>query len=74
MLFDQKWDMEKALEVRYQEGWEEGYKEGLELGIQEFRAQQKIEMARMMLSDGLEPEKISWYVDLPLEKVMALKQ
>ena len=60
MLF-QEWDMDTALEVRYEEGIEKGIEKGIS------------ETARRMLAGGLKPEQIAEFTGFSLEKIKSLK-
>ena len=52
----------------------EAYREGLAEGIEQGSEQTKIETAKKLLKEGLPVEQIARCTDLPLEKVIQLKE
>ena len=52
----------------------EAYREGLAEGIEQGAERNKIETAKKFLNEGLPVEQIARCTDLPLEKVIKLKE
>jgi predicted transposase/invertase (TIGR01784 family) len=61
-----EWNMEDALEVRYEEGRDEGREEGREEG----RDENRMEIARNLLSVGSTCEFVSKITGLDIDTVM----
>jgi len=51
----------------------EGMRKGMRKGVRKGMKKGKIEDAKVMLNDGLSPEKVSKYTGLPIEEVLKLK-
>jgi predicted transposase/invertase (TIGR01784 family) len=60
-----EWKMEDALEVRAREAWEDGLEKGLEKG--------KAEMARELLSLGVDVSIISQATKLSVDTILRLQ-
>lgn len=65
-------NMCKIMEELKAEGFAEGRAEGRAEGEKNGRAENAIENAIRMLKDGLRPDKISQYTELPIEKIEKL--
>jgi predicted transposase/invertase (TIGR01784 family) len=72
-VLTQEWDMSKALDTRFMEGWEGGRTEGWERGISRGVDLEKIDTARRMLADGISLDIVSKYTGLSIEKIKHLK-
>ena len=57
-----------------QEGFEEGREEGISIGLERGAYQNKLEIAKSMLSLGLPFDQIQLCTSLPLETVIELAQ
>jgi hypothetical protein len=68
-VLTQEWDMSKALDTRFMEGWEGGQEDGILRGV----GREKIETARRMLADGISLDIVSKYTGLSIEKIIHLK-
>jgi hypothetical protein len=68
-VLTQEWDMRKALDTRFMEGWEGGQEVGISRG--EDRA--NVKTARRMLAKGVNLEDIALFTDLSIEKIKRLK-
>lgn len=68
---------QEGLEVGRQEGIEEGRQEGLEMGrrkgLEEGRQENKLEIAKQMIEDNVDKEKIIKYTGLSKEEIEKLK-
>ncbi|MGN0188993.1 MAG: hypothetical protein ACI395_05710, partial [Candidatus Cryptobacteroides sp.] len=53
---------------------EKGLQQGLEKGLQQGREARTLEIARKMLSDGLDAELVARYTGLSPEDISALKK
>jgi len=51
----------------------QAFKEGIEKGINEGVKKRSLEIAMRMLSDGMEPDKVAKFTELPMEEVHNLK-
>ena len=58
----------------YREGLAEGIEQGIEKGIEQGAEKTKIETAKNMINKNIPPETIAECTDLPLEKVIKLKE
>ena len=56
----------------YDEGYEKGISIGLEQGLERGAYQTKLETARSLLSEGLDPQMVARCTSLPLETVLEL--
>ena len=56
----------------YDEGYEKGISIGLEQGLERGAYQNKLETARSLLSEGLDPQMVARCTALPLETVREL--
>jgi predicted transposase/invertase (TIGR01784 family) len=61
-----------GIERGFERGRDEGMEQGIEQGKKEGREQEKLSTARNMLSDGIIPEKVAKYTELPIETVRDL--
>ena len=62
------------LEYATQTGLKKGMEEGLQQGLQQGREEERIDIAKGMLADGMPVESIAKYTGLTAEKIMALKE
>jgi predicted transposase/invertase (TIGR01784 family) len=67
MLFTE-WNLDDAMAVRYEEGLEEGMAEGRMEG----RTDEKLEIARNLLTEGSTPEFVQKITGLDLETIAGL--
>jgi len=67
MLFGE-WNIDTAMEVRY----EEGFEDGVEQGHAEGHAEEKLAIARNLLADGSMPEFIQKITGLSLDEIARL--
>ena len=58
----------------YREGLAEGIEQGIEKGIEQGAEQKAIETAKKLISMGLSLEQVAQGTELPLEKVIKLKE
>ena len=68
MTWQQTIDEEK--DIAFEEGVRQGLEQGMERGLYEAR----IENAKAMLADGMEPNLVAKYTGLPLEKILELSK
>lgn len=61
----------RMMECR-RDGYEEGISIGLERGLEQGAYQTKLETARNLLSEGLNPQMVAHCTSLPLETVQEL--
>jgi hypothetical protein len=70
-----EWNMDDALDVRYEEGIETGKEIGIETGIEigeKRRQSDKEEYVRRLKSKGMPPSDIADVIDLSIEKISEL--
>ena len=65
--------MAYAIEQGLQQGREQGLRQGLQQGLQQGREEERIDIAKGMLADGMPVESIAKYTGLTAEEIMALK-
>ena len=58
----------------YREGLAEGIEQGIQQGIEQGAEQKAIETAKKLISMGLSLEQVAQGTELPLEKVIQLKE
>lgn len=63
-----------AMEKGLKEGIERGIEQGMEKGIEEGIEQGKLEVARQMIAERLEPQLIAKVTGLPLEEINRMRQ
>ena len=68
MLFTE-WNLEDAIAVRYEEGLEDGLEKGIAEGRLEGRTDEKLEIARNLLTEGMTPEFVQKITGLDLETI-----
>jgi predicted transposase/invertase (TIGR01784 family) len=68
-----EWNWDDALAVRYEEGHEDGWEEGREDGLEEGRANEKLEIARNLLSEGSTPEFVQKITGLDMDTIEGLR-
>ena len=81
-----EWNWDDALAVRYEEGHEDGWdegleegiekgrEEGLEEGIEKGRCNEKLEIARNLLSEGSTPEFVQKITGLDMDTIEGLRK
>ena len=70
--YDYEESHKQDLEASYDTGLEQGVKQGLEQGIVQGSKQEKLEIARAMLSDGDSIDKVSRITGLSIEKINSI--
>ena len=63
---------EKGISIGLTTGREEGREEGISIGLERGAYQNKLETARSLLSEGLDPQMVARCTALPLETVLEL--
>ena len=63
---------EKGISIGLTTGREEGREEGISIGLERGAYQNKLETARSLLSEGLDPQMVARCTSLPLETVLEL--
>ena len=69
-----EYSYETDIKVQRREAYREGLAEGIEQGISQGAEQKAIETAKNMINKNIPPETIAECTDLPLEKVIKLKE
>ena len=69
-----EYSYETDIKVQRREAYWKGLAEGLEQGIEQGAEQTKIETAKNLINKNIPPETIAECTDLPLEKVIKLKE
>ena len=68
-----EFNLDDALDVRYEEGWEDGRDEGREEGIEKGRINEKLEIARNLLAEGSSLEFVNKITGLDLDTLKGLQ-
>lgn len=61
--------LEEGRQEGFEEGRQEGRQEGIEQGIEQGKIQEKLDTARKMLADGLDPSVVAKYTGLPSDEL-----
>ena len=68
-----EFNLDDALDVRYEEGWEDGREEGWEKGREDGRFNEKLEIARNLLAEGSTLEFVHKITELDLDTLKDLQ-
>ena len=68
-----EWNWDDALAVRYEEGHDDGWEEGLEEGLEKGRGNEKLEIARNLLTEGSTPEFVQKITGLDMDTIEGLR-
>ncbi|MCL2558394.1 MAG: hypothetical protein FWE09_07940, partial [Treponema sp.] len=72
-MLTQEWNMDKALAVRYEEGWEGGWEGGRERGREEGREEGLETTARNALAEGFPMEAVQKITGLGMDAIAKLR-
>ncbi|MFM9330351.1 Rpn family recombination-promoting nuclease/putative transposase [Paenibacillus mesotrionivorans] len=70
----ERYAMEKGLKEGIERGLEQGIEKGIEKGIEQGIEKGKLEVARQMIAERLEPQLIAKVTGLPLEEINRMRQ
>jgi flagellar biosynthesis/type III secretory pathway protein FliH len=73
MLFAE-FNMDDALQIRFEEGVENGMEKGIEKGMEKGMEKASESIVIRMLQDGISPDIAAKYAGIPLEKVLNLQR
>jgi predicted transposase/invertase (TIGR01784 family) len=69
-----RWITEHKNIMDWQSGMVEAKRAGIEEGIEEGIEKNRVENAKNLLSDGIEPERVAKYIGLSLDDVLKLQK